>query len=105
LPSLIDLQPPRGSVYIHSNGPPLGQYDPAWPVMLTWVERFGLEMKRISSTGHSRPEDIKRMVRSVAPGVWLPVHTQAPDVLEVLPIRRLIPTAGRPYSVAELMKA
>jgi ribonuclease J len=105
LPSLIDLRPPRGSVYIHSNGPPLGQYDPAWPVMLTWVERFGLEMKRISSTGHSRPEDIKRMVRSVAPGVWLPVHTQAPDVLEVLPIRRLIPTAGRPYSVAELMNA
>src|SRR5579859_2049280 len=47
LPTLIDLKPPKGSVYIHSNGPPLGQYDPAWPVMLTWVERFGLEMKRI----------------------------------------------------------
>src|SRR5215469_9666085 len=34
LPTLIDLHPRPGSIYVHSNGIPLGPYDPCFQVMM-----------------------------------------------------------------------
>src|SRR6266700_1782209 len=62
LPTLIDLRPPAGSLYVHSNGLPLGPYDPAYRVMLAWVRALGLELVSLGSSGHSRPADLQRMV-------------------------------------------
>lgn len=105
LPALIDLKPPPGSVYVHSNGTPLGPFDPAWTVMEAWVARFGLEFVRLSSSGHSYAQDIVRMVSAVRPGVVLPVHSRMPEALEVPGVPRLLPEAGRAYSAAELRAA
>ena len=103
LPLLIDLAPPAGSAYVHSNGPPLGPYDPAFRVMEAWAVRFGLDLVALSSTGHAYPEDIARTVREIAPGVVLPVHSAAPDALSVEGVARLIPEAGRVYRASELL--
>jgi len=105
LPSLIDLAPPPGSVYIQSNGTPLGSYDPAWAVMLAWVEIFKLELKFLGCSGHSNQEDIERQVRDIAPGVVLPVHSRQPEALEVAGVRTLLPEAGRAYSRQDLRSA
>lgn len=102
LPRLIDLRPPSGSVYIHSNGTPLGSYDPTWQVMLAWVERFGMELKFIGSSGHSRHADIERQVSEIAPGVVLPVHSSNPEALRVGGVRSLVPEVGRPYRPQDL---
>ena len=102
LPSLIDLRPPPGSVYIVSNGTPLGAYDPTWGVMLAWVERFGLELKFIGASGHSRPADIESQVREIAPGVVLPVHSLHPEALQVEGVPSLVPEVGRAYSPQDL---
>ena len=69
LPLLIDLQPPPGSVYIHSGGAPMGSMDPAQAVLEAWLARFGLEYRVVNSSGHSRPADIVRMVLTVKPAV------------------------------------
>jgi ribonuclease J len=103
LPILIDLAPPPGSVYVHSNGSPLGSYDPRWAVMEGWCRLLGLELVRLSSSGHSPPEDIVHMVQTVRPGLVIPVHSQAPEALEVPGVPRLLAEANRPYSAGDLL--
>ena len=104
LPTLIDLRPPAGSVYVHSNGVPLGPYDPAYQVMLAWVRALGLEMVSLGSTGHSRPADIQRMVEAVGPRVVLPVHSRRPEALLVPGVPTLLPEVGRRYTAADLVR-
>jgi ribonuclease J len=103
LPRLIDLEPPRGSVWVQAGGTPLGRYDPRGAVLDAWVERFGLEHVELDSSGHSWPSDLRRMVRSVAPRVVLPVHSRAPELLTVVGPRRLLPVPLRRYSAGELL--
>jgi ribonuclease J len=103
LPLLIDLKPPAGSLWIQSGGAPMGSYDPALPVLQAWVDRFGLELRTIFSTGHSRPENIARMVATVRPKVVLPVHSTAPETLVVPGIASFLPQAGVTYRVADLL--
>jgi ribonuclease J len=103
LPLLIDLKPPAGSVWIQSGGTPLGTYDPAYAVLEAWVARFGLEFRTVTSSGHSRPEDIVRMVSTVRPKVVVPVHSRAPEALVVPGIPSFLPDAGVTYRVADLL--
>jgi ribonuclease J len=103
LPTLIDLRPPAGSIYVHSNGVPLGPYDPTYQVMLAWVRALGLELVTLGSTGHSRWADVQRMVEAVGPRVVLPVHSRRPEALLVPGVPTLIPEAGRRYTVEDLV--
>jgi ribonuclease J len=102
LPLLIDLHPPNGSLYVHSNGPPLGPFDPAFSVMRAWTRALGLELVQIGSTGHSRPADLRRMVETVRPGVVLPVHSRRPQALRVPGVPTLLAEVERTYTAAEL---
>jgi ribonuclease J len=103
LSTLIDLRPPSGSIYVHSNGVPLGPYDPAYQVMLAWIRALGLELVSLGSSGHSRPEDVRRMVEAVAPSVVLPVHSRRPEALLVPGVPTLLPEVGRRYAPADLV--
>lgn len=103
LPLLIDLKPPPGSVWIQSGGSPMGPYDPSMVVLDAWVAHFGLEPRPVFSSGHSRPEDIVRMVSSVRPKVVLPVHSAAPQALVVDGVPSFVPEARVTYSVADLL--
>ncbi|HEV2032958.1 MAG TPA: hypothetical protein VGU71_01970, partial [Candidatus Dormibacteraeota bacterium] len=103
LPMLIDLQPPAGSLWIQSGGSPMGSFDPAYPVLEAWVARFGLELRTVTSSGHSRTADIARMVSMIRPRVVLPVHSRAPEALVVPGIPSFLPQAGVTYRVADLL--
>ena len=103
LPLLIDLQPPPGSVYVHSGGAPMGALDPAQPVLDAWLARFGLEYRVVTTSGHSRVKDIVRMVLTVKPRVVLPVHSRAPEALAISGVESFVPVAGPVYPVADLL--
>jgi ribonuclease J len=105
LPLLIDLEPPAGSVYVHSNGPPLSELEPAYPVVRAWVDALGLAFVSLGTSGHSTPEDLARMIRLVRPRLVLPVHTRRPDLLPAGDTPWLVPAPGRSYSSAELKGA
>jgi ribonuclease J len=105
MPLLIDFRPPRGSAYVHSNGTPLGPFDPTWPLVEAWTERFRMELVRLPSTGHSRVDDIKRMVATIEPRVVLPVHSRAPELLVVDGIPTVLPEIWRPYTASDLLPA
>jgi ribonuclease J len=103
LPLLIDLQPPPGSVYLHSGGAPMGPMDPGQAVLEAWLARFGLEYRVLTSSGHSRVPDIVRMVLNVNPRVVLPVHSRAPEALAVPGVPTFVPVAGPVYAVADIL--
>lgn len=103
LPALIDLRPPAGSIYVHSNGVPLGPYDPAYRVMEAWIRALGLELVALGSSGHSGPADLRRMVEAVGPAVVLPVHSRRPEALLVPGVPTLLPEVGRRYTPSDLL--
>ncbi|HKW71628.1 MAG TPA: MBL fold metallo-hydrolase [Candidatus Dormibacteraeota bacterium] len=103
LPLLIDLKPPPGSLWIQSGGSPMGPFDPSMVVLEAWVARFGLELRTVFSSGHSRPEDIVRMVSTVQPKVVIPVHTASPQALVVPGVPSFVPEARVTYRVADLL--
>jgi ribonuclease J len=103
LPRVIDLQPPTGSVWIQSGGAPMGPFDPALAVVEAWAARFGLELRTVTSSGHSYPEDIVRMVTDVHPELVLPVHSRAPEALLVPGVPSFLPQAGVAYRVVDLL--
>lgn len=103
LPVLLDLAPPAGSVYVHCDGPPLGPFDPAHRVMHVWIERLGLELLSLRSSGHSRRADIERMVGEVRPRVVIPVHSSAPERLQVPGVPSLLVRPWQRYTTADLL--
>lgn len=100
LGELVDLQPPPGSVFIHSNGEPLGSFDPAYELFTRWLAHFGLELAFASSTGHAPAEDLERVVRGINPAILLPIHSRFPELLEIAGVRRVLPEIGGRYDVA-----
>jgi ribonuclease J len=105
LPTLIDLEPPPGSVYVHSNGPPLSEHEPAYPVVRAWVDALGLDFVSLGTSGHSTPEDLARMISLVRPQLVLPVHSRRPELLPAGDTPWMVPAAGRAYSAEELRHA
>ncbi len=105
LPTLIDLRPPPGSAYLHSDGQPLGVFDPRWPLLEAWAAHFGMAFVRVGSSGHSRPADLVRTVSEVNPGLVMPAHSRAPQLLRVPGVPSLVPEPLRPYSAEELKAA
>lgn len=103
LPTLIDLRPPPGSVYLHCNGAPLGPFDPAFAALRGWPALFGMDLVLLSSSGHSWPGDLVRMVDAVRPAVVVPVHSRNPERLETPGVACLVPKPGRTYTSSELV--
>jgi ribonuclease J len=100
LPELVDLHPQPGSIFLHSNGEPLGKFDPAFALFTRWLDRFGVQLLFTGSTGHAAPADLDRVVRSIAPEILMPIHSHSPELLEPAGIRRILPELGAHYDIA-----
>jgi ribonuclease J len=97
---LNDLQPGPGSVFIHSNGEPLGKFDPAFELFQRWLGHFGVELVYASSTGHADPASLQRMVAEIQPVLLMPIHSHFPQLLEVASVNRELPELGGIYEIA-----
>jgi len=106
LASLIDLQPPPGSILMHSDGEPLGQFDPAFANLERWLEHFGVEHRIIRSSGHASPAELVRLAAAISAEVIFPLHGFRPDLLLIPGARQVLPALDVPYrldgSVAEV---
>lgn len=100
LPELVDLQPPAGSIFIHSNGEPLGRFDPGFEYFERWLNRFGVELAMVPSTGHATAKDLASVVEGIRPAILMPIHSRMPERLEVAGIERVLPETGGIYEVA-----
>ncbi|HEY3364636.1 MAG TPA: MBL fold metallo-hydrolase [Symbiobacteriaceae bacterium] len=100
LNELVDLQPQSGSIFIHSNGEPLGRFDPAWEVFVRWLDHFKLELCWAACTGHAAPADLHEVVAGIRPQILMPIHSRTPELMEVAGINRTLPELGAIYDIA-----
>ena len=66
------------------------------------MRQLDLGFVHLGSSGHAWPADIARTVAAVAPGLAIPVHSRAPEALQVPGVPILVPAVMRPYSAEEL---
>ncbi|PSR22506.1 MAG: hypothetical protein C7B45_06715 [Sulfobacillus acidophilus] len=86
IPVLLDLPVGPGAVFVHANGEPLGVFDPDYEVLQDWLKFTHTPWWGIGTSGHASPDDLNRLVETVAPDILFPLHSQEPD--------RLIPPPG-----------
>lgn len=91
----------RNGVYIHSNGMPLGPYDPAYAELQSALETLGLTYRPIHVTGHALPQHLTYMVEEMAPRIMVPLHSLYPERLACKQGTVLLPETGLSYRLAE----
>ncbi|MGZ4032547.1 MAG: MBL fold metallo-hydrolase, partial [Tumebacillaceae bacterium] len=105
LVDFLDIEAKAGGFYIHSNGAPLGPYDPRWDNFMFWLNRFGLIFESVGSTGHASRGDILTLIEAIQPHVLMPVHSFNPEMIGVPTINRIIPQYGTVYTREDLATA
>ncbi len=99
---LVDLNPPPGSIFLHSNGEPLGRFDPAFELWSRWLQHFELELKWANASGHATPQALHELVTAIKPDVLMPIHSLHPELLDVAGQRTVLPEVGSYYDLATL---
>jgi ribonuclease J len=100
LQALVDLRPAPGSIFIRSMVEPFDE-----DMMLdeervrSWMRRFGLEVHQCHASGHASGPDLERLVRTIAPKVVVPVHTEHPEAFEAMHPNVRRPALGLPMDL------
>jgi len=87
LTELIDVEPERGSVCIHSMSEPFEE-DPQSQlqdeVLHNWMSRFSMTHHQLHASGHASCKEIFDMCNEIAPKAVIPVHTAHPELFKDL---------------------
>jgi ribonuclease J len=102
LPELIDLQPPGGSLWVQSNGEPLGVFDPAFANLQSWLEHFQVEYQSLHSSGHASESELRAITESIGPRFVFPVHGLKPECLAARGPTEILPRLGEVYHLRQL---
>ena len=89
-----------GDVLIHSNGQPLGSWDPEWTSLQAWVQALGLDFVWLDSGGHAGPDDLAWLVETVRPTAVAAVHSAHPQLFPRTSAQLILPTRGRPFTLS-----
>ena len=100
---LIDLGPAAPGLYIHSNGAPLGPFDPAWDNLQRWLAHFEVTFRAIGTSGHAALDEIERTVEAIRPRVYLPIHSFHPERVMATGIPRVLPEERVDYTLPHLL--
>ncbi|MCM3766802.1 MBL fold metallo-hydrolase [Neobacillus niacini] len=78
---LFDLHVQEG-IYIHSNGVPLGSFDPAFENLKKILNKLDVDYDYIGASGHAIPRHLKYIVDRIDPKFLLPLHSYSPERLK-----------------------
>jgi len=96
---LFDL-PAKGSAYLHLDGMPHGEFDPAYRNLLRIIQNTGFQYEsffRRKYFGHGYPPQVKYFVDQVDPKVLIPCHSFNPERLLPNHGEQLLPIEGKEY--------
>ncbi len=93
---LLDVNVEDG-IYIHSNGVPLGAFDPAYEKLTSFIEFVGLQYEYVASAGHALHQNIKHLIDEIAPVVFIPLHGFAPDLTYPSNSKQFLPEYDEVY--------
>ncbi|WP_239431805.1 MBL fold metallo-hydrolase [Sporosarcina sp. ACRSL] len=100
--TLLDL-PVQGATYVHSNGVPLGSFDPMYAGLFEWVDKLGMEFVVLGVSGHASAAQIKWLADAMQAKVTIPLHGFTPELLQG-PNETFLPETGVVYPIASLLK-
>ncbi|MCD5002518.1 MBL fold metallo-hydrolase [Enterococcus saccharolyticus] len=84
----------EGSLYIHSDAQPLGDFDPQYAVFLELLAQKNITFVRLACTGHAFPDDLAKIISLIQPKLLVPIHTLHPEKLENPYGERILPDRG-----------
>jgi ribonuclease J len=93
---LLDLHT-EGGVFIHSDGTPLGPYDPSYERLLLFLEMIGMALQPHRVSGHALARHLKWVVDFLDPSVLVPLHSFYPERLLPKTGLLLLPRTGQTY--------
>lgn len=93
---LFDLNVENG-VYLHSDGVPLGSYDPAYQNLDRVLHIIGLEKVSVGTGGHATPQNLQYMIDTLDPTTLIPLHSFYPERLKPKNGGQLLPDYGKSY--------
>ncbi len=96
---LFDL-PDEGGAYLHADGIPIGEFDPAYKNLLRIIERTKFQYLTFfckNYFGHGYPPQVKYFVDQVDPKVLVPCHGFNPERLLPNHGEQLLPIEGKTY--------
>lgn len=67
------------SQYVHTNGEPLGDYDPRFDQLKDFLATAGIPLTFLSCSGHATREDLVTLAQTVAPRIIVPWHSFHPE--------------------------
>ena len=100
--TLLDL-PVKGATYVHSNGVPLGSFDPMYVGLLEWIDKLGMEFVVLGVSGHASAAQIKWLADAMQAKVTIPLHGFTPELLQG-PHQTFLPQQGVVYPITTLLK-
>ena len=100
--TLLDL-PVKGTTYVHSNGVPLGSFDPMYTGLLEWIDKLGMEFVVLGVSGHASAAQIKWLADAMQAKVTIPLHGFTPELLQG-PHQTFLPQTGVIYPITTLLK-
>lgn len=77
---LIDIEPPPGSVMLHSQAEPFNEemeFD--FERFQNWLERFAIRYDHAHASGHIYGAQLKDLIREIDPEILIPIHTEDPE--------------------------
>jgi ribonuclease J len=97
---LKELEPPEGSIFIHSSSEPFDEErELSYTRLVNWLEFFGIPSCNIHSSGHIDIFSLRDFVREIKPKITIPIHTAYPylvgrffsDISKVIVPKREVP--------------
>lgn len=71
----------KQGIYVHSNGEPLGDYDPRFMELMNLLETGHFTYVDLNAGGHATKEDLIWIAKEVDATVTFPWHSQKPEAL------------------------
>ena len=93
---LFDLHT-EGGLYLHADGVPLGDYDPAFHNLERILNLIGLPKAFVGTGGHATPQHLQYIVEQLDPNVLIPLHSFHPERLKPKRGKQLLPQYGKTY--------
>ncbi len=97
---LFDLHVTDG-VYLHSNGVPLGAFDPAYENLERILATINLERVEVGTSGHAIPQHLRYIVDELDPAVLIPLHSFYPERLKARNGVQLLPEYDKVYVLSK----
>lgn len=97
---LLDL-PLDKSLYIHANGVPLGDYDPAYFKLLNFLNKLKVPFLSMGLGGHADPVQLKHVLEKIGAKYLIPVHTLAPEKIKIDSSIQILPEPGSTFLLRE----